>query len=332
MRLRLVAVLAAAGCLAAIVAADAAGAPAGGAAGAPAGGAAGAPGGAEAIASAGGAAGAPGGAEAVAPAGGAAGVSPGGAASAPAGGAEGEATLQTQESAWDVYSAEGQKVGRMHLKVMTVRDLVVIDEGLSVTLDGKENAFDNQVVYNFKAGDQPRVTRARVATRIGNLKTMDAKLEFTEGTVKVAASGYVGQDMKPLLKAVEEAKDTPLPPGLVLTYPAFVYFAPRLLADTGRIPNVSYMKFPASLIFPGVLAFDGDSVLTRAPAGGDGRTEFSLHRILAGGNIELRCAMTVDKAGKVQELRLKGFTFRPEGSKPPAASPSPVPPGPGPKK
>ncbi|MBM4017874.1 MAG: hypothetical protein FJ288_06015 [Planctomycetes bacterium] len=231
--------------------------------------------------------------------------------------------IETQESAWDVF-AEGRKVGRARFKIMTVRDLAIIDQEFSASIKGKETAFDSQVTY--RVGPPPRPERARVSTRLGQLKLMEGTLAFGAGGVKADVSGYADKEQKPLVTALQASKDVPVPQGVVLTYAALMFFAPRVLPEPGRA-KAAYMEFPADLNFPDIVFFNPDCVLSRSEPGPDGRTEFALRRMLAGGNAIDLAVMTVDKAGKVQEVRLRRFTFRPEGAPPPAA-PAPAKAGP----
>lgn len=234
---------------------------------------------------------------------------------------EAAATIDTRESDWDVF-IDNQKAGRTHLKTMAIRDLVIIEQNLTATLKGKETGFDNQIVY--KGSDQPRPVRGKATTRQGSLKLMEGTALFSEASVKTEISGYTDADLKPLTTALAESKDTPLPPGLVLTYPAFMYFAPKLLPDTGQVQKAAYLRFPSGVMFPDFLSLNPDCVLTRGPAGSDGRSEMTLRRVLAGGNVENFVAMTVDKKGEILEVRLRSFTLRPVAAATPAA-PAPVP-------
>jgi hypothetical protein len=246
----------------------------------------------------------------------------------PAGPAESApaATIQTQESSWDVF-VENQKAGKIHIKVLTVRDLVIIEENLAATLRGKDIAFDNQIVY--KTGAEPRPLRGKAATRLGNLKLMEGTAVFSDATVKTEVSGYTDKDLKPLKESVQETKDTPVPAGLALTYPAFMYFAPKLLPEAGQIQKVSYLEFPLGVAFPEFVFFNPDAVLSRGPTDGEGKTEFALRHVFSGGNVKDLATMTVDKAGKILEVRLRPFVFRPEasGAAKPASGPAPSPKG-----
>jgi len=235
-------------------------------------------------------------------------------------------TIQTQESSWDVF-VENQKAGKIRIKVLTIRDLVIIEESLAATLRGKDIAFDNQIVY--KTGAEPRPLRGKAATRLGSLKLMEGTAVFSDAAVKTEVSGYTDKDLKPLKVSVQETKDTPVPPGLALTYPAFMYFAPKLLPEAGQIQKVSYLEFPLGVAFPELVFFNPDNVLSRGPTDGEGKTEFVLRNIFSGGNVKDLAAMTVDKAGKILEVRLRPFVLRPEGigaAKPPSG-PAPSPKG-----
>ena len=242
-------------------------------------------------------------------------------------------TIQTQESSWDVF-VENQKAGKIRIKVLTVRDLVIIEESLAATLRGKDIAFDNQIVY--KTGAEPRPLRGKATTRLGNLKLMEGTAVFSDATVKTEVSGYTDKDLKLLKVPVQETKDTPVPPGLALTYPAFMYFAPKLLPvedstgrEAGQIQKVSYLEFPLGVAFPEFVFFNPDAVLSRGPTDGEGKTEFALRHVFSGGNVKDLASMTVNKAGKILEVRLRPFVLRPEGggAAKPAAGPAPSPKG-----
>jgi len=232
---------------------------------------------------------------------------------------EAAATIDTKESNWDVF-VDNQKAGRVHLKTMAIRDLVIIEENFSVTLKGKETSFDNQIVY--KTGNPPRPVRGKAETRQGSLKLMKGTALFSEASVKTETSGFTDKDLKPLATPLTETKDTPLPPGLVLTYPALMYFAPKLMPETGQMPKVAYLEFPSGVAFPEFVFAVPECVLVRGPMGADGRVEFSLKRVFAGGNTENLVAMTVDKKGDITEVRLRPFSLRPASAAPvPAAAP-----------
>ena len=231
---------------------------------------------------------------------------------------EAAATIDTRESNWDVFVGD-QKAGRIHLKTMAVRDLVIIEENLTVSLKGKETSFDNQIVY--RTGEAPRPVRGKATTRLGPLKLMEGTALFSDASVKTEISGYTDKDLKPVATPLAEAKDTPMPPGLILTYPAFMYFAPKVLPDTGQTQKVAYLEFPSGVVFPEFVFANPDCVLARGPAASDGRFEMALRRVFAGGNFENLVAMTLDKKGEVLEVRLRPFTFRPAGSAPAPAAP-----------
>jgi hypothetical protein len=177
---------------------------------------------------------------------------------------EAPATIDTRESTWDVF-VDGQKAGRIYLKTIAVRDLVILEESLTATLKGKETSFENQIVY--KAGDPPRPVRGKATTRLGSLKLMEGKAEFSDVSVKTELSGYTDKDLKPLQAPLAEAKDTPMPAGLILTCPAFMYFAPKILPDTGQKEKVAYLEFPAGVAFPEMVFANPGCVLSRGPAG-----------------------------------------------------------------
>ncbi|MCX5683977.1 MAG: hypothetical protein NT049_09865 [Planctomycetota bacterium] len=232
---------------------------------------------------------------------------------------EAPATIVTQESNWDVF-LDNQKDGRLHLKILLIRDLVIIDTSFTTLLKGKEMGFTNQIVY--KDGNPPRPVRGKVTTNLGTLKMMDGTAVFSDASAKIEGSIYVDKEQKPLQAPQAENKDVPVPSGLVLTYPAFMHFATKLLPETGQLPKVAFLKFPANVAFSDILAVDADCVLARGPAGADGRVGFVLKRVFAGGNAENMVAMTVDKKGQILEVRRGQFAFRPASD---AAAPAPAP-------
>jgi hypothetical protein len=177
---------------------------------------------------------------------------------------------------------------------------------------------------------------AKVNTRSGTVNVMSGAITFTAAggtlTAKEEATGFADRDRKLLSKPLVSTKETVVPKGLVLTYGAFLYFAPRLLPEPGQLENIVYTHFPADINFPSLLKFEPDVVLTRAAETADGRSEFMVKRLYPGGNFIPITVMTIDKEGRIVESRVGQFTLVPEGAKPRSAKEPAKEPAKGPAK
>jgi hypothetical protein len=233
-------------------------------------------------------------------------------AAAPA--AEVESPLKTEELRFDIF-VDTQKVGHMVLKIMTVRDVVIFEEEFVAPFKGQEAGFDSQIIYRGEAKPVPQ--SAKATTRVGSVNLMEGTLTFKTVPTGLACvetvTGYADAARRPLEKPLAAAKESPVPAGLVLTYPAMLYFAPRLLSEAGEIPAVVYAHFPADVDFPSFVKFDGGVVLSRGAETAEGRSEFMVKRVFPGGNIIGIATMVTDKDGKIVESRIGRFTLRPEG-------------------
>jgi hypothetical protein len=224
--------------------------------------------------------------------------------------------VTTEQSSYDIYVGDPpQKVGKMRLKTIAVKDVVIFEQEFQAPMGGKDAGFDVQMVY--KGDDKPRAQRGKIVTRLGTFKIMDGTLEFGGSSVKVAASGYADKDQKPLTAPVQSTKDVPLPEGVAISFPAFLYYARRLLPQPGEIQKVSLMMAPADLDYPEMLSFQQGCVLSRSAPDADGRTEFVLKRVFAGGNAIPQATLSLDKSGKVIESRFNRFLLKPQAEEPP---------------
>ena len=226
-------------------------------------------------------------------------------------------TVETQEFAYDVFMNES-KVGHMTLKVTSVREVRILEEEFQAPFKGKEAGFESQITY--RGGIWPKPLRGKVTTHLRTFRLMDGTVAFAakegeagggESTVKVEATGFADKDGKPVAQPVQSTKEMPVPAGRVLSYPAFLYFAPQMLPEPGQVKKVAYMTFPADLNYPEVVAFTPDGVLTRSPPDERGVSTIELGRIYAGGNMVPLVSMTVDAKGQVVESRMGKYTLRP---------------------
>jgi hypothetical protein len=221
-------------------------------------------------------------------------------------------TLDRVEGALDVC-VEKNVVGRMTYRVMTVSGISIIDEDLEATLDGKEIAFTSQQV--FRGQDAPVPTKAKATARLGTHKTMDGTLAFNESggslAAKVVINGFVDPKGNLYTTPVTEAKDVSLASSTVLSHAALIFFASRMLPATGQKDKIVWMDLPAWVEYPNLVNFRQACTLVRKAPAADGSVVFSIKQSFAGGNEEFLAIMTLDKAGKVTELRLPKFTLRP---------------------
>ena len=224
--------------------------------------------------------------------------------------------VTTEQFVYDIYVGDPpQKVGKMRLKVIAVKDVAIFEQEFQAPMGSKDAGFDVQMVY--KGDDKPRPQRGKVVTRLGTFKIMDGTLEFSASSAKVAAAGYADKDQKPLSAPVQSTKDVPLPDEVALSFPAFLYYAKRLLPQPGEIQKVAFMMVPADLDYPAMLAFQPGCVLSRSAPDPDGRTEFVLKRVFAGGNAVPLATLSLDKSGKVIETRFNRFLLKPQKEEPP---------------
>ncbi len=238
--------------------------------------------------------------------------------------------VERLESDFDVYT-EKDKVGHMKLRVMSVSGMAIIDEDFDATLEGKQVAFTTQQV--FKGGDKPVPTKAKVTTHFGSFKAMDGTLVFSAAaaglSAKVSMTGYMDPKGNLFPKPPTENKDMPVAAGTVLTHASLIFFGPRMLPAPGQKEKIVWAELPLWVEYPNLVNFRPGCILVRKPPAADGAVVFSIKQVFPGGNEELLTTMTLDKAGKVVELRLPKYTLRlhkVEGpGKPEAPKPEPKP-------
>jgi hypothetical protein len=224
--------------------------------------------------------------------------------------------LESAEWGFDVFAGE-KNVGRMQLRVMAVSGVLVIDEDFQATNpDKKEIAFQSQMVYRDGVPQ-----RAKASTRQTGLKLMEGAVVFTntgsEPSAKVTVSGFTDKDGKLLEKPLTETRNLPVPPGTVITHGTLLYFAQKLQPEVGQNDKIAFEYLPSDIAYPGLLSFRTGCVLIHSPATPDGNSVFTVKQVFPGGNEEKLCILTLDKAGRVVEMRLPQYTLRPhKGDKP----------------
>ena len=235
--------------------------------------------------------------------------------------------ITTEERRFDVCIGK-RTVGSMRLKIMAVKDVVILDEELAVpyAVKGKthEARVDSQVV--FRGAARPLPQRGKLTTHVASFKIMDGAVEFTPASgglaAKAQATGYADVERNPFETPRTWEKELSVPGEVILTRAAMLYFAPRLLPKPGKIENVTQLIFPSDFGWPSLLSTSTDCVLQRHPATLEGTAEITLHRVYVGGNIRPLLKMTLDAEDQVVEFRFGDFTVRPV-SPPPAEKPSP---------
>ncbi len=238
----------------------------------------------------------------------------------------GVAGIHTTNVRLDVFRGD-RSVGRMRLEVMTVGSLAVIDEDFTATFrtagETADAGFKSQIVY--KGAATPNPTRGEVTTHIADFKLMTGKVTFSQAedtwTADAEATGFADIQRHPFPTARSWSESLSTTGRLLLTHGAFLYFAPRLLPKAGKIEDVTLVEFPDNIAFPKMLTFQTGCVLQRSPAGADGKAGIALQRVFPGGNVRPLLTMTVNKAGKVLEMklgRMKDGTFK-YTLRPPAA-------------
>ena len=227
-----------------------------------------------------------------------------------------ESPVKTEVTHYDVCIGK-RKVGHMRLKVMSIKDLVILDEEFvgPFKIRGKteEAGFESQVV--FRGTDKPMPVRGKVTTSIGTFKLMEGSVEFKSSdtglAAKAEATGYADVEKKPFDTPRTWEKEIPAPGDLFLTHAAMLLYAPKLLPRPGKIENVTQIVFPANFNWPALITMNPDCVLERHPTALDGTAEITLHRVFVGGNIKPLIKLTVDAEGKVVEFTFSDFVLRP---------------------
>jgi len=211
--------------------------------------------------------------------------------------------------------ADDKPAGKMSYGVMEVQNKVILQVRFEIARRDKQAGFDSLIVY--RTGERPLPERATASTRLGTFKLMEGEAVFVpaaEGGGLVAqldVKGFADRDQKPFDAPRELKKEIPVPDGLVLSAPAFLYFGPRLLDGPGRVENVVHLEVPDDIDFPAFLNFKTDCVLTRGEWDDQGRSEIVLAQRFPGDNYRPLAKMVVDREGRIVAGTLGNFAFRP---------------------
>jgi len=233
-------------------------------------------------------------------------------------------SLRTTVVAFDVLS-DGKPAGSMDWRVMEVQDKVIFQVRFEIRSKDKPAGFESFAVY--RTGQRPEPERIQATTRLGDFKLMEGEAVFgpAEGgpgrVAHLTVHGFADRDLKPFPEPREKIQDVPVPDGLVLTAPAFLYFGPRLLDAPGRVEAIVHAEVPDDIDFPAFLNLKTDCVLTRGEWDDAGRAEIVLAQRFPGDNYRTLAAVTVDREGAIVEARLGNFLLRPTA---PAAAPPTV--------
>jgi len=211
--------------------------------------------------------------------------------------------------------ADDKPAGKMAYRVMEVQNKVIFQVRFEIARRDKQAGFDSLMVY--RTGERPLPERATATTRLGTFKLMEGEAVFVpaaEGGGLVAqldVRGFADRDQKPFDAPRELKKEVPVPAGLVLSAPAFLYFGPRLLDGPGRVENVVHLAVPEDVDFPAFLNFKPDCVLTRGEWDDQGRAEIVLAQRFPGDNYRPLAKITVDRDGRIVAGTLGKFALRP---------------------
>ncbi|HUX02477.1 MAG: hypothetical protein WBD63_07385 [Phycisphaerae bacterium] len=232
--------------------------------------------------------------------------------------------LKTTAIVFDVLS-DGKPVGSMDWHVMEVQDKVIFQVRFEIRSKDKPAGFESFAVY--RTGQRPEPERIQATTRLGDFKLMEGEAVFAQAdpgapepgrVAHLTVHGFADRDLKPFPEPREKIQDVPVPDGLVLTAPAFLYFGPRLLDAPGRVEAIVHAEVPDDIDFPAFLNLKTDCVLTRGEWDDAGRAEIVLAQRFPGDNYRTLAAVTVDREGAIVEARLGNFLLRPTA---PAAAP-----------
>jgi len=220
--------------------------------------------------------------------------------------------------------ADGKPAGKMAYRVMEVQNKVVLQVRFEIARRDKQAGFDSLMVY--RTGERPQPERATATTRLGTFKLMEGEAQFVQAAeggglvAQLAVRGFADRDQKPFDAPRELKKEIPVPAGLILSAPAFLYFGPRLLDGPGRLENVVHLEVPDDIDFPEFLNFKTDCVLTRGEWDDQGRSEIVLAQRFPGDNYRPLAKITVDRDGRIVAGMLGNFALRPAtGEQAPAA-------------
>jgi hypothetical protein len=229
--------------------------------------------------------------------------------------AGGDATSSVRSTTTEFELLRGDKpAGKMEYRVMEVQNKVILQVHLEIAQRDKLAGFDSLIVY--RTGEKPLPERATASTRLGTFKLMEGEAVFVpaaEGGGLVAqldVRGFADRDQKPFDAPRELKKEIPMPAGLLLSAPAFLYFGPRLLDGPGRVENVVHLEVPDDIDFPAFLNFKTDCVLTRGPWDDQGRAEIVFAQRFPGDNYRPLAKITVDREGRIVGGALGKFTLR----------------------
>lgn len=226
---------------------------------------------------------------------------------------------------FDVFLKDSdRKVGAMGLVVTEVPGRVILDTDFTGPFRDEDAGFKSRIVYDCGASAPPAATarprpmNAEVSTRAGRNRLMEGKVEFEakggdQGTTvaRTVATGYADRKGTLYPAPKEQRGQVEVPEGVVLTYAAFVYFAPKLLRDTGTLDPAVYAALPKDLDFPEVLAFTGGCRLVRINLDELGACRIELRQMFPGENYKLKAYARYDYTGRVQETGFAQFTMRP---------------------
>lgn len=225
---------------------------------------------------------------------------------------------------FDLYVGP-EKVGSMTLRAMSAASAVILNQEFRAPYKGKDAGFTAMFVYTKR--ETPVPARATATTTLGDLKLMEGQAVFSASgdtlTAKIKVTGYADKEKGPLAEPRTEEKEVSVPPGLVLSYPAFLHFAPQLLTNTGNRDGVVSAEIPDDLDFPEFANFKGGCVLERRGIDPDGAFRISLRQTFSGGNARDLMTATYDASGRLVESTMGRFTLRPVGAA--APEPGPVP-------
>ncbi len=238
-----------------------------------------------------------------------------------------ESSLTTTVVAFDVLS-DGKPAGSMDWRVMEVQDKVIFQVRFEIRWKEKPAGFESFAVY--RTGEHPEPERIRATTHLGDFKLMEGEAVFAQAdpgapepgrVAHLTVHGFADRDLKPFPEPREKIQDVPIPDGLVLTAPAFLYFGPRLLTAPGRLEAIVHAEVPDNIDFPAFLNLKTDCVLTRGEWDDAGRAEIVLAQRFPGDNYRTLATVTVNREGAIVEARMGNFLLRPTA---PAAAPTTV--------
>ncbi len=219
-----------------------------------------------------------------------------------------------ERTAFDVFARkDDKKIGRMTLRVTRVAGVVVVEAEFAAAFKDDEAGYTSKLHY--RTGEKPRLVRAGASTRIGDVKLMEGTLEMGEepdpGPAKLVASGYADHRKRFFAEPKKLEREVARPEGVVLAYPSFLYFAPRLLRQTGRLEGVVYADLPDDLVFPDFVEFFGDCHLVRTGGADLASCRIELRQQFPGGNHKVKAGATYDESGRIVEATFAGFVMRP---------------------